>query len=111
MSAIRFDSLRTLAFGSIGANYTAIQTPISHAWRAFKATNTTDALLFISFDGTTDNLIVPADGFVLYDIGANADQGASTGLTLDIGTQFLGKYGSVPSRGGIYIEGYYQRGQ
>lgn len=111
MTSARADSLRSLAFGSITSSYTPLGTPIGHQWRVWKITNTTDGDMLISFDGTTDNLVVPAGAFVLYDIATNADQGAATALTMSVGTQFLVKYSSAPTRGAIYVEGFYQQGQ
>lgn len=72
-NAIRVDyePLRSLAFGSIGSNYVAVGTPFSHPVRVLKVTNLTDANLLVSFDGITNEDVVGAGGFYLYDFTSN----------------------------------------
>jgi len=72
MAVVRFDALKTKAFGAITASYTTFGTPISKNLRVLKITNNTNGDMLVSFDGTTDNVFIPANGFVLYDFATNA---------------------------------------
>jgi hypothetical protein len=77
----------------------------------FKITNTTNANMLISFDGTTDNLIVPAGSFTLYDLSTNAPPLSEVdNLVLGINTQFYLKYSTAPTSGSVYLEGIYAKG-
>lgn len=110
MSVARADSLRSVAFGSITNSYTNLGTPLTHNWRMWRITNNTNGDMFFSFDGTNDNLFVPANSFVLYDISANDDT-TNNPLFMSLGTQFLIKYSSAPTSGSVYLEGFYAQGQ
>lgn len=108
MVVARADSIRSLAFGGISGSYAPVGAPLSKNWSMFRITNNTNGDLFISFDGTTDNLFVPANGFVLYDLSTNAPPVSVTdNLVLAINTQFYAKQSSAPSTGSLYIEGIY----
>lgn len=112
MAVVRADALRSVAFGSITGSFTALGTALTHTWRMFKITNTTDKDMIISFDGTTNNLIVPAGSFTLYDIATNAPPvSENDNLLVGIGTQFYVKYVAAPSSGTIYLEGLYAKGE
>lgn len=111
MAIVRFDALRSLAFGGISGTYAPIGTPLDRNWRMFRITNDTDGDMFISADGTTDNLFVPANGFTLYDLSTNAQPiKQSDTFVMGIGTQFYVKQASAPTSGAVYIEGIYARG-
>lgn len=111
MAVARADSLRSVAFGTITNAYTVLGAILSHTWRMFKITNTTNANMLISFDGTTDNLIVPAGSFTLYDLSTNAPPLSEVdNLVLGINTQFYLKYSTAPTSGSVYLEGIYAKG-
>lgn len=111
MAVVRADSLRSKAAGSITGSYTTLGAVITHNWRVFKITNNTDGDMFISFDGTTDNLFVAMSSFTLYDLSTNAPPLSEIdNLVLGINTQFYVRYSSAPTTGSIYIEGLYARG-
>jgi hypothetical protein len=105
--AVRFDSLRSLAFGSISGTYAVLGTPTSHLMRILKIVNNTNADLTISFDGTTDNDFVPANSFCLYDFNANADENNEFYLSLN--TQIYVK--GSPGSGSVYAVALYGKGQ
>lgn len=112
MAIARADSLRTLAFGGISGSYATVGSALTHNWRMFRITNNTNGDLFISFDGTTNNLFVPASSFVLYDLSTNAPPISETdNLVLGIGTQFYAKQSTAPSSGALWIEGIYAKGE
>ena len=110
MAIARFDFLRTVGFATITAAYTPLGTPLARNWRAFAFTNTSNATLFISFDGTTDNIVIPANSFKLYDLAANsADVGDAAGLIMQLNTQISVKYLTAPTSGSVYVEALYVR--
>lgn len=111
MTEARADVLRTVAFSGIAATYNPIGTAISHNWRVWRITNPSDGDLFISFDGVNDNLFIAAGTFVLYDISTNSDQDASVPLSMSKGTQYYVRYSTAPTTKGVYLEGFYQKGQ
>ena len=112
MAVARADSLRSVAFGSITGSYTVLGGVLAHNWRIFKLTNNTDADMLISFDGTTDNLFLPASSFTLYDLSTNAPPLSEVdNLVLALQTQFYLKYNTIaPTEGAVYLEGIYAKG-
>ena len=70
---IRFgaETLRSLAFGSIGAAYAPIGTVTLNPSRLLYISNLTDVTLTFSFDGTNDHFVLPTEGFLLLDIASN----------------------------------------
>jgi hypothetical protein len=112
MAVLRVDAIRTKASGAITGSYTTLGGPTTHLWRMFRFTNTTDGDLLISFDGTTDNLIVPAGSFVLYDVCTNAaPSNLNDNLLVGIGTQIYVKYNTAPTTGSVWLEGLYAKGE
>lgn len=111
MAIVRFDSLRVLAFGGISASYAPVGAALANNWRIFCITNNTNGDLFISADGSTDNLFIPANSFRLYDCSANAESVMQTDdFALQIGTQFYARQSTAPTSGSLYIEGIYAKG-
>ena len=111
MAVARVDAILTKASGSITNSYTTIGSALTHNWRIFKITNNTDGNMLFSFDGTTDNIFVPAYGFTLYDLSTNAPPVSETDtFVLALNTQFYVKYNSAPTTGSVWIEGVYARG-
>ena len=94
-----FEPLRSLAFGSIGAAYMGVGTPIQHPARQFLVQNLTDASLLFSFDGVNDHFRLPANGFWLNDNTAN--RSVSQGFFLDEGTRLYVKQDGVPTSGTV----------
>jgi len=108
--AVRFDPYRSKAFGSITNAYTTLGTPTTHLMRIIHFVNSTDVALDFSFDGTTDNLYLPANSFALYDLETNAEAGADYFLQLQ--TQIYVKYNSgAPTQGSAYVIMSYAKGQ
>lgn len=112
MAVLRVDAYRTTAFGSITGSFVAVGAALTHLWRAFRITNNTDGDMIFSLDGTTNNLFVPAGSFVLYDVVTNsAPDKINDNLLMGLGTQFYVKYSTAPSKGAVYIEGIYAKGE
>jgi hypothetical protein len=101
------DVLRTLAFGSIGSSFVAVGAPFSYQARIICFTNTTPEDVIFSMDGTTDQLIVPASSFKLFDITMNRRPVNTDDFCFAIGTQWYVRYTSAPASGAVYIEVVY----
>lgn len=69
----RFDAIRTAAIASVTGSYTPFGPPLAHAMRILDFTNDSNGVYFISFDGVTDNIILPSNGYVVYDVTASED--------------------------------------
>jgi|ERR1700720_2668490 len=104
---VRVDALRSLAAGSISAVYSPVGAPFSHGMRLVKFVNTTNGNITVSFDGSTDNDIVPAGGFSLYDLTTNKTLPDTT-FVFQASTQVSVK--GTPSTGSFYIVALYGQG-
>jgi hypothetical protein len=101
------DVLRTLAFGSLAATFTPVGAPFSFQARIICFTNTTNEDVIFSMDGVTDQLIVPAGSFKLFDITMNHRPVNMDDFCFAIGTQWYVRYTAAPSSGAVYIEVVY----
>jgi hypothetical protein len=100
---VRFEDLRSLAFGSISGTYTAVGTPFSNPVRILKVTNLTDANLLVSFNGIDDKDIVAANGFFLYDFSTNKSDAAGL-LEQSAGDRlYIKDDGSAATSGSVYV--------
>ena len=106
-SKAQVDVLRTLAFGAIGATFTAVGTPLAFQARIICFTNTTTEDVIFSMDGVTDQLIVPAGSFKLFDITTNHKPVNQDDFVFAIGTQWYVRYAVAPASGAIYLEVVY----
>ena len=90
---VRFDAVRGQAIASITGSYTPLgflstpstPAPFTHAMRVLHFINDTNGTFMISFDGTTDNVPVLAEGFSLYDL--TSDEDGNESFRYEIGTQ------------------------
>jgi hypothetical protein len=101
------EALESVAFGSITTSYTTLAT-LAHPTRIVRIVNNTNGLLLISWNGdaSTDNDVLPANSFVLYDVTANKVE--DDGCFLAKGVIFSVKYsGSAPTSGSIYLVSLY----
>lgn len=99
----KFDAVRELAFGSISGTYAAVGTALTDHARLVRFVNATDAQLYISLDGVTDQIRMAANSFFILDFSANKIR--DDGLFLPIGTIFYTKQVSgAPSTGSLWIE-------
>lgn len=102
----RPEPLRSLAFGSVGASYTALGNPLEDPIINYKISNFTDANIIVSFDGVTDHDVVAANGFVLYDVQANHGKGLALALTE--GAQvYVKRESGAPTTGNVYLTVFY----
>ena len=99
------ESVRSLAFGSIGAGYSGIGTSITNPIRILHIQNLTDASLMFSYDGVNDHFPLPANGFLVLDITANKSR--EQGCYLAEGTRVYAKQIDAPTSGSVYVSIYY----
>jgi hypothetical protein len=92
---VRFDSVRTLGFASIGATYTPLGDPFDHAMRVLHFINDTNGTFMVSFDGINDNVPMLAESFSLYDL--TSDQDVNEKFRYQQGTQLFVKYLIAPT--------------
>lgn len=106
---VYFDTLRSLAFGSISATYAAVGTPFTVEARIICFTNKTQGDMILSVDNTNvdGQILVPAGSFKLYDLTANLVPGKDDNFVIAKGTQFYVKQVTAPVSGSVYIENVY----
>jgi hypothetical protein len=103
---VRFDAARSVAIASITGSYTKLGTAFTHAMRVLHFTNDSNGTYMLSFDGTTDNFPVLADGFVLYDLTSDQDDNES--FRYEKGSQLWIKSIIAPtSTGGVQSDTFY----
>lgn len=103
VSRFRAEALRSLAFGSIVAGYTAVGTSFAFPISKIYVVNNTDEILLFSFDGTTDHFILPSLGFLLLDITMESQ----VPDYLPIGARLYVKRSGVPTTGSVYLTTFY----
>ena len=97
------DTIRTAAFGAIGAAYSAVGEALDEPCRIFCLTNLTDQDVFFSLDGVNDHFIVPTNSFKLIDVTANKVR--DDGFFVREGTVFyVVRVAGAPTLGSVYIE-------
>jgi len=103
----RVDTLRTLGFAAIGAGYLPVGSPFAFPARIICFTNTTNQDVLFSMNASTDQLIVPAGSFKLFDVTTNHRPVNQDDFCFANGTQRSVKYAVAPTSGAIYIEVVY----
>ena len=106
---VYFDTLRSLAFGSISGTYAALGTPFTQEARIICFTNKTAGDMILSTDNTNADgqIFLPAGAFKLYDLTANLVPGKDDNFVIAKGTQFYVKQVTAPVSGAVYIEDVY----
>lgn len=103
----KVDVLRSVANGSITSSFTPVGAPFAYPARIICFTNTTNVDMIFSMDGSTDQLIVPAGSFKLFDVTTNHRPVNQDDFCFANGTQWSVKYTAAPNTGSIYIEVVY----
>lgn len=106
---VKFDSLRTLAFGGISAVYAAVGGPLTVNPRIMCITNTTQGDLIFSLDNTnaSGNLFIAAGSFKLFDFTSNLVPSKDDSFVLAVDDQWYVKQVTATISGGVYIEYVY----
>lgn len=104
-----FETLRSAAFGSVGASYTAMGNALSNPASALIIVSGLDEDVLLSIDGSTDQIGIPAGLTTNIDFGSNR-QGTGK-LYLPKGTIIYQKQGAAgaPSSGTLYVTVMYAR--
>ena len=107
---VKFDTLRTIAFGSISGTYAAIGSATTVNPRTICITNDTDAAMIVSDDNTnsTGKMYLPARSFRLYDLTTNERQTRDD--SFEIGknvTMYIKQYSGAPTTGVVALEYLY----
>lgn len=99
------EPVRSLAFGSIVAEYTGVGTEITNPVRILRIQNLTNALLWFSYDGVNNHEALAPNSFLLLDITANKSR--EHGYYLAEGTRIYAKRNDTPTSGDVYVTVYY----
>jgi len=89
ISKLKFETLRTLAFGSIAAGYTAVGTGFTHPISKLHIVNDTDVGVYFSDDGTNNKLYIANGMDRLFDVTVES----SNPDFIEKGTTFYVKQG------------------
>lgn len=106
---VKFDTLRSLAFGGISAAYAAVGGALTVNPRIMCITNKTAGDMIFSTDNTnaSGQLFVPAGSFKLFDFTSNLVPGKDDSFVMAVGTIMYVKQVTAPTSGGVYIEYIY----
>ena len=112
MSQVKFDTVRTTAFGAISGTYAFVGAAYTHSLKLVHIINNTDGDMILSLDGATDQIFVPAASFVLYDLSTNSPP-VSVNDTFELprGTRFSIKQSTAPTLGAVWINAIYSSGE
>lgn len=101
--AASFETLRTIAFGAIGAGYTAVGAAFTRPLRLIGITNTTNQVILFSDDGVNDKVVVPPGAGKVFDVSTNRTN--QENLFLSQGKfAYIRHAGVAPTSGSVYIE-------
>ncbi len=99
-NSIKFEAIREIAFGSITGSYANFGSVFTRDVFQLVFINNTDADLYFSVDGVTNNIKMPAFSSRIYDFKTNDEY-------LRHGTQWEIKYASAPTKGWAGMEVIY----
>lgn len=99
------EEIREIGFAAIGAAYMGVGTAFEHPIRILFLQNLTNAVLMFSFDGITDHVPLPNNGFLLLDVSSNKT--TSAGFYIGQGTRIYVKQVGVPTGGSVYLSSFY----
>lgn len=104
---IRFEPIRSIAFGAVSGAYAAVGTPLANASRLLMFDNIMDTALLISFDGSNDHIFIAASSSKIIDLASNR-VGPVDQLELSESTTIYVKQASgAPGSGTLYISTMY----
>ena len=103
---LKAETVRSLAFGSIGAAYMGVGTAMFRPIRIMMIQNLTDENLMFSFDGIDDNFPLPKNGYILLDVTANKTR--DEGFFLAEGERlYVKEITATPTSGSVYFTTFY----
>lgn len=100
-----FDTMRSIAFGSISGTYAAIGSALTVEPRILVITNNTDADMIISDDNTVSagKFILPTKTALTLDLTANMNPENDDTFLMGKGGSVYVKQVSAPSSGSVYL--------
>lgn len=106
---VEFEAIREAAFGSVGSSYAALGSALIDHARLIRIVNSSNAEVYISFDGSTNQVRLAASSFILLDLCSNKVQ--DDGFFIPVGTIIYQKRVSgAPSLGAVWAEVMYAEG-
>lgn len=106
---VTFDSVRELGFGSMGATFVAVGSPLTDHVRLLGLNSSLNEEVYVSFDGITDHLRMASNSFKLYDLSANKIR--DDGLFLAVGTQiYVREVSASVASGSFWVEAMFGEG-
>lgn len=102
------ENLRSIAFGSLTDTYMSLGTALENPARILVWQNLTNKTVFISDNGLNDKFVMPASGYFVLDLTANA---SIDGYFYAEGTQWYvrGVTADLPTSGSVYLAVLYGR--
>lgn len=101
----KFETIKTLASGGIGAAYALIGT-LQHSTRWVLIQNLTDAAMYFSQDGVNNHFALPSNAFLVIDLNANKRK--DDGFELRQNDNFYVKqYSGAATTGNVHISSLY----
>jgi len=100
---VRYEPLRSVAFGAITNSYASVGLPFENPVRILKVTNLTNQAVLVSLNGIDDHDIVAANGFFLYDYSSNRADAAGL-LEQPQGDRiYVRTPSTLPTIGSLYV--------
>lgn len=104
---IRYEALRSLAFGSITGTYAGVGASFANPVRMIMIDNLTNQNILVSFDGITDHTVVASTSGKVLDYASNRMAPADH-LEQAVGERVYVKAVSVlPASGSVYVSVIY----
>jgi hypothetical protein len=96
-----YEPLRSIDSATFTGSFLPLGTPLLHPSALIKIVNTSSVLVTISIDGVTAVDVVPANGFVLYDVTSDSPPQASNGIFVPQHRQYY--VSGTASTGLVYL--------
>jgi len=99
---VKWQPLRSLGFASISGVYMGVGAAFDVALRMLVIENLTNQTMLFSFDGVTDNFVLPAGSPVIFDFCSNKT--IDDGFFIAEGTRvYVKDAGVAPTSGSVYV--------
>lgn len=106
---VLFEPVREVAFGSVGASYSAVGSATLHHTRLVSFNNSTDQDIYISIDGVNNDLRIATNSFRLLDLTANEVKDEGNFISQNT-VFYVKRAGGAPTLGNVWIEVMYSAG-
>ncbi len=103
----RFETLRSLAFGSISGTYAAIGSAFLNASRSLDIENLSDVTMTFSMDGVNDHFVIPAQAGKILDFSSNRGANANLLVVPANTVVYVKQTSGAASMGSVYVTNIY----